>query len=126
MELYIGGYAQGKLQYVLENRGGGLSVVDRPDRLAKYDAQEAVIFNSFHEWFFEEIKKGKNPEEKMEEVLLCHERLIIISNEVGNGIVPADPVEREYRERLGRYLCRLAARSERVERILCGIGQRLK
>ncbi len=126
MELYIGGYAQGKLQYVLENRGAGLPVVEEPDRLEKYNAQEAVIFHSFHEWFFEEIKKGKSPEEKMEELLLCHDGLIVISNEVGGGIVPADPVEREYRERLGRYLCRLAARSERVERIICGIGQRLK
>ncbi|MBP6421033.1 MAG: bifunctional adenosylcobinamide kinase/adenosylcobinamide-phosphate guanylyltransferase, partial [Agathobacter sp.] len=42
------------------------------------------------------------------------------------GIVPLDSFEREYRERLGRLLCEIAAKAERVERIVCGIGQRIK
>ena len=41
-------------------------------------------------------------------------------------IVPLDSFEREYRERLGRLLCEIAAKAERVERIVCGIGQRIK
>ncbi|MFT3982437.1 MAG: bifunctional adenosylcobinamide kinase/adenosylcobinamide-phosphate guanylyltransferase [Lachnospiraceae bacterium] len=126
MELYLGGYAQGKLTYVLENRGNVLPVVEGLEGLADYGTEDTVIFRAFHNWFFEELKKGKNPEEEMEDVLLLHNRLLIICDEVGNGIVPCSALEREYRERLGRYVCRLAADSERVERILCGIGQRIK
>ena len=55
-----------------------------------------------------------------------HPDTVIICDEVGNGIVPLDSFEREYRERLGRLLCEIAAKAERVERIVCGIGQRIK
>ena len=41
-------------------------------------------------------------------------------------MVPLDPFERRWREETGRALCRLAAASERVERIVCEIGVRLK
>ena len=34
--------------------------------------------------------------------------------------------EREYRERLGRMLVEIAKRAESVERVFCGIGQRIK
>ena len=55
-----------------------------------------------------------------------HPDTVIICDEVGSGIVPLDSFEREYRERLGRLLCEIAAKAERVERIVCGIGQRIK
>ena len=38
-----------------------------------------------------------------------HPDTVIICEEVGNGIVPLDSFEREYRERLGRLLCEIAA-----------------
>ncbi|MDE6740428.1 MAG: bifunctional adenosylcobinamide kinase/adenosylcobinamide-phosphate guanylyltransferase, partial [Lachnospiraceae bacterium] len=45
---------------------------------------------------------------------------------IGNGIVSVDPAEREYRERMGRILIRLADMAEGVERVICGIGQTIK
>ena len=51
---------------------------------------------------------------------------IIISDEVGNGIVPADAFEREYRERTGRILVELAGRADEVVRVVCGISQKIK
>ena len=55
-----------------------------------------------------------------------HPDCIIISDEIGNGIVPLDGFEREYRERTGRMLVELADRAEEVIRVICGIGQRIK
>ena len=50
-----------------------------------------------------------------------------ISESTGvNGIVPMDALERDYRERTGRLQIRIAEKAERVERIVCGISQRLK
>ena len=46
--------------------------------------------------------------------------------ELGGGIVPLDPEERENRERAGRLACLLAERAEVVVRVYCGIPKVLK
>ena len=65
----------------------------------------------------------------MSEVMLYIDKnpdCILICDEIGNGIVPIDRFEREYREQVGRILIEVAKRADRVERITCGIGQRIK
>lgn len=59
---------------------------------------------------------------------LCAEwpDIVLIGDEVGHGIVPADPFEREWREAVGRLYCALASGAEEVVRVSCGIGIRLK
>lgn len=52
--------------------------------------------------------------------------LIFICDEVGNGIIPLEKSERDYRECVGRVLCVLAEKAERVERVHCGISQKIK
>ena len=54
------------------------------------------------------------------------ERLVIISNEVGYGLVPVEEEQRRYRETAGRVNCLLAKQAEQVIRVSCGIGMRLK
>ena len=66
------------------------------------------------------------PEEEISGLLDAYGDCIIICDEVGNGIVPAGSAEREYRERVGRILILLAQRAEEVERVICGIGQKIK
>ncbi len=53
-------------------------------------------------------------------------RIVVVSDEVGYGLVPADPFERRYRETAGRICTRLAADAERVDRVVCGIGTVIK
>ena len=112
MELYIGGTAQGKKVYVTQVRG----------------IAEARIWDNFEEWFREKLQesapKSPSPEAESMAYLEKHPDTVIICDEVGSGIVPLDSFEREYRERLGRLLCEIAAKAERVERIVCGIGQK--
>jgi adenosyl cobinamide kinase/adenosyl cobinamide phosphate guanylyltransferase len=74
------------------------------------------------------MQQNGNPEEEIIDFLNRNREcsIIIISDEIGNGIVPADAFEREYRERTGRILARLASRADEVVRILCGIEQRIK
>lgn len=52
--------------------------------------------------------------------------IVIISQEIGYGIVPIDPFERRYREQVGRSCTELAKNSERVERVICGLGTVIK
>ena len=46
--------------------------------------------------------------------------------EVGSGVVPLDLAERIWRERAGRLTNELAARADRVVRMICGIPVDLK
>ena len=52
--------------------------------------------------------------------------LILVTDEVGSGIVPMDPEERAYREAVGRVCTFLARRAQRVDRVVCGIGMVLQ
>lgn len=52
--------------------------------------------------------------------------LIIVSNEVGMGLVPPYPVGRVYRDTLGRANQRLAARADKVLFLIAGIPLDLK
>lgn len=53
-------------------------------------------------------------------------KIIIVSNEVGYGLVPIDAFDRQYREQTGRICTELAAFSEEVIRVVMGIGNRIK
>lgn len=125
MELYIGGYAQGKLNYVLQQKGFESSRVAEAE-LPEADAAEQVIIHHLHLWVKEQIRRGGDPEGDIQAYVDAHPKCVIVCDEIGNGIVPMEPGEREYRERTGRILIELAKRAERVERVVCGIGQRLK
>lgn len=51
---------------------------------------------------------------------------VVISREVGCGIVPMDAEVRAWRERHGQTLRTLAQQSAKVFRVFCGIGEELK
>lgn len=53
-------------------------------------------------------------------------REVVLATEVGGGVVPLDPAERERREQAGRLACLLAARADTVIRVCCGLPQLLK
>ena len=53
-------------------------------------------------------------------------RRVVIATEIGGGVVPVDPTERERREAAGRLSCLLAERADTVVRVCCGLPQLLK
>lgn len=127
MKLVIGGYAQGKLNYVLSKYHLREEMVwdgELPKETDLHD--EPAIIDHFHLWVKKRMQEGGCPEEEIWAFLDCFSDCMIICDEVGNGIVPIDAFEREYRERVGRILVELAQRAEEVERVICGIGQRIK
>ena len=127
MELYIGGCSQGKLNYVLKKTGiSEEMVLDAEEITGTNIKREVLIINHFHLLVKNILKDGRNPEDIINEISEENPELIIICDDVGNGIIPVEAAEREYRERLGRILCGLAEKAVKVERIICGIGQRIK
>ena len=66
-------------------------------------------------------------EEELETLALCLSQYeFITANEVGCGVVPIDPEQRQLRERAGRLSCLLAQRADTVIRVCCGLPQVLK
>ena len=112
MILIIGGAGQGKLEYVLQKTGLGPEQVARDPETAR----SRPVFAGVEQW----------PELEENELLAANPEIILICDEVGSGVVPADPEQRLRREQVGRLSCRLAARAERVERIFCGLSMVLK
>ena len=51
---------------------------------------------------------------------------IVIMNEIGCGIIPLEKSEREWRETAGRADCMIAAKSDTVYRVCCGIAAVIK
>ena len=62
----------------------------------------------------------------MTRVLVSDTRCIIVSNEVGMGVVPESPLGRAFRDLAGRAHQRLAARSSAVYLAMMGLVLRAK
>lgn len=127
MKLVIGGYAQGKLQYVLQKyqlKEDAIWDAALPDETEGQAGM--VVINHFHQWVRNSLLDGECPEERVQSFVNRCADCIIISDDIGSGIVPVEAFERQYRERTGRILIQLAQRAEEVERVLCGIGQKIK
>ena len=132
MKLVIGGCFQGKLDYVLNEyklTESYISENELPSEalLKKVENQKKrMVLNHFHIWMRNRMLQGGNPEQEIMDFVKQHSDMIVISDEIGNGIVPVDAFEREYRERTGRILVRLAEEADEVVRVICGIGQKIK
>lgn len=132
MKLVIGGYAQGKLRYVIQENGEAdcmvydASLPDDAQQKAAAEGGRILVIDHFHRWIREMLTAGKEPEQILLSFLHENRDCIVICDEIGNGIVPIDPLEREYRERTGRILIEIAKQADEVVRVICGIGQKIK
>ena len=153
MELYIGGFSQGKLEYVQNKKAEEAISIAMVIDCAQSDYQKTlqsidnkiknenadvnnianvndiVIINHLHLWVKDLLSEGMEESEVQSTILswvATHPNTILICDELGNGIVPLEKMERIWREQTGRLMIELAKQAERVERILCGLGQRLK
>ena len=54
------------------------------------------------------------------------QKKLVLCREVGSGVIPLDPKEREWREAVGRLCCALAKEATAVVRIVCGVPIALK
>lgn len=124
MELIVGGAFQGKLEYAKE------LFPDR-DWADGEDCSLEDLKRAGGVWRFQSLirrllQQGALPDDLAERVFQENPELIVISDEVGSGVVPADAFEREFREKTGRICTELARRSRRVHRVVCGIGKVIK
>ena len=73
-----------------------------------------------------QLEQGQDPVRELEQLLQEQPEIILLCDEVGMGIVPMDKKDREYREAVGRTMCVAAQKAEKVYRVICGIGEKIK
>lgn len=136
MKMVIGGTFQGKLAYAKEHYQIESGWVDGASCEAEALCSCNGVFH-FHELIRKMIQNRgeasawvtKAEDEAEAFAAWLYEKnpeIVIVTNELGYGIVPMDRFDREYREMTGRICTALARRSEEVVRVACGLGMVLK
>ena len=139
MKMIIGGAYQGKLDYAKRTYGVYEGWADGRTCTQEELASCAGIHH-FHE-LVRRMEKGEYPvvlhcedltalEQEAEafagHLLQKNPHILIVSDEIGCGVVPLDPADRRWREAVGRVCTSLASRADEVVRIVCGVGMRIK
>lgn len=126
MIFVTGGFAQGRLSYVLKEFN--LSHNDVFDAEKKHISEfngEKIIYHA-EEIVTQWLSENKEPYTEINLICEKFKNCIVISQEVGCGIVPANEYERIWRETVGRMNCIFAEKSDTVLKICCGIAMLLK
>lgn len=126
MIFITGGCCQGKQQWVLVNWQLQQSQIADGAVCSEDEIGKVKILNHFHLLVQRWLQDGKIPADETAKLLADNPDIIIITDEIGCGIVPLDKKEREWREVHGRICCQLAAKAENVFRVIAGIGQTIK
>jgi adenosylcobinamide kinase/adenosylcobinamide-phosphate guanylyltransferase len=124
MRLIIGGAFQGKYEYAKETYPQ-MAIIDKLHVQIREDVKQCLADNEADYTVLQkriEAKWISMLEAKLQE----SSDVCIICDEVGMGIVPMDKWERIYREAVGHICIWLAAKAESVERITCGLVERIK
>lgn len=124
MKMIIGGAFQGKTVLVRE-KYPEISWVNGTEA-SWDDIKNAQGILGFHEFIRKEMREDKDVSELAENLIKCNPNVILVSDEVGYGVVPMDAFDRAYRETVGRICTKLAAFSCEVTRVVCGIGTVIK
>jgi adenosylcobinamide kinase/adenosylcobinamide-phosphate guanylyltransferase len=126
MKMIIGGAFQGKTSYA-----SMLTKITKEQMTDGATCEFDTIFTTpviyhFHEYIKRLIQVEQFSFDLPKQLMEKNPNLVIVSNELGYGIVPIDAFDRNYREMTGRICCMLAEQSEEVYRVVCGLAQKLK
>ncbi|WP_425432762.1 bifunctional adenosylcobinamide kinase/adenosylcobinamide-phosphate guanylyltransferase [Hasllibacter halocynthiae] len=109
------------------DRGAGWEVLevplDLPEALATLREDRPVVIDCLTLWLSNLLLagRGEGAEALPDALRACRADVICVSNEVGQGIVPATPLGRAFRDAQGRLNQRVAAASDRVTLMVAGL-----
>ena len=126
MKLILGGYANGRTAYAMQNyqltESDCFDAAAEP--LARWNGQRLILHAEqlVNLW----LEQGKKPCTESLPWLERWQNAVLITQEVGCGLVPVTPQQRQLREAVGHFNRLLAECAETVERVCCGLGMQLK
>ena len=118
-------------------RGPGWQTIEEPvdivNKIKKVGDLEVILIDCLTLWLYNLLMRWDNDLRIMEEterlivsLKKSHTSFLLVSNEVGMGIVPADPLSRRYRDLLGAMNQRIADALDTVIFMVSGIPLFLK
>ena len=123
MIFVLGGRYSGKGEYVMRE----MNVSEIAGYDAEYDRMKtAQAVRDLHLLIKKIMLDGGDPMAHIQRLIADNPDIIIISDEIGYGVVPVNKFDREWREAVGRISCYLAEKAENVIRVVCGIGNKIK
>lgn len=126
MKMITGGAFQGKRKYAEKT-----FAIDKIDMISGRECTSESIFTArciydFHLFIRRMLDDGADILELVQQLSEENPDIIIITNEIGAGIIPIDREDRIWREAVGKVCCLLAEKAETVVRICCGIPMVIK
>lgn len=125
MIFVIGGAYQGKTAFVMEHLK-----IEKQDMLdgesCSYEAiYDAKVIHHFERFIYRLMKEEKPVFSFVQSLLEENKNLCIIMTEIGNGLVPIDSFERNYRETVGRVGCLIVKYAAEVYRVQVAIPTKI-
>lgn len=124
MILVTGGCFQGKTEYACEAFGISREEAADGATCSLDELYSARLLYHFHEYIRRLMGAGE--EFSLARLKAENPAVILVTNELGCGVVPVDRFDREYREKTGRICCEIAKEAKEVHRVVCGIGTVIK
>lgn len=115
-------------------RGTGWETIEEPlepgSALSALSADDICLFDCATMWLSNQMMAGANLEAAqsrlLEAIRTCPAQLVMVTNEVGHGIVPDNALARQFREAQGRLNIALAAEADLVVLVTAGLPLVLK
>lgn len=115
-------------------RGAGWTTVELPlapeTALCQGRAQEAILLDCLTMWLtnhlMDETDLGAAQDRLVDALARCPSYRVVVTNDVGGGIVPADALSRHFRQAQGALNQRLAAQADTVVQVIAGLPNVLK
>lgn len=123
MMLMIGGAYEGKTEYA---EAVGISDICNGETAGFDEIKKHKCVKKYQMLVKRQLEAGLDPLIEAEKLFDECPDIVIISTEIGCGIVPIEKSERIWRETVGKVCCFIAAKSEKVIRISCGIASVIK
>lgn len=124
LKVITGGVCQGKLAYA-KRMYGDIQWIDGADCSFEEIYRCKGIYH-FEKFLWRMLTAGQKIDRLAEQICDRNPEIIIVTSEIGCGLVPTDKFMRIYREKAGRVCTRLASAAQSVDRVIYGIGIRIK
>ena len=126
MVMVTGGAFQGKRRCLKELYKFSENAIISGADCRTDDVFSAAAVTDYHELVKRLIAENIDVSEFTERFCRENTNAAVTINEIGCGIIPLEKSERLYREEVGRAGCIIAAHSETVIRVFCGVPQLIK
>ena len=105
------------------------SPLELPQAIRSLSAGECAVVDCLTLWIANLMHAGRDPEQAAADLVdawATPSDLLLVSNEVGSGIVPDNALARRFRDEAGRMNQHLASRADRVVLVVAGLPFTLK